>query len=414
MFQQAIDSLIKIFNENAYSNLVVNHTIERSRFTDEEKKLYTKIVYGVVENKIWIDYMLQPLIQGKRVKPFLKNALRIGVYGMDFLQIQDYFLVNALVEEVKKRDYKGSTFLNAILRTYQSTPRRKVLITDRIEYLSIKYSINQDLVRLLLEQYPLEIEHILEAKKHNQNTYFINTMKIDVETLREELNKWNVDYHISKHMILETQSPLLHSPLFKEGFFIPQDTSSIEVGLVLNPKKGSIILDCCSAPGSKAVQLAIMMENTGKIFAGDIYEHKMKLIHDASNRLGLTCIQATLADATSFDYQQSFDYILADVPCSGLGVIHHKPDLKYQMTLNKIENIKHLQKEIVEHIIQFLKPGGTLVYSTCTINKEENEYFIKKFLSEHPNFSIVKEVKYLPTEKQDGFYICKLKEINHA
>lgn len=414
MFQKAIDSLVNILNKNAYTNLVVNYTIENSQFTDSERKLYTKIVYGVVEKKIFIDYLLQPIIQGKRIKPFLKNALRVGVYGMDFLSIPNHYLVNELVEEVKKRDYKASTFLNAVLRKYQSMPRRKISTTDKIEYMSIAYSIRQDLVQLLLEQYPQEIEQILTSKQHDTNTYLLNPMKTDIAILKNELDKLQVEYHITDDIILEVHASLVHSFLLKEGWIIPQDKSSIATGLMLNPEKGSTILDCCSAPGSKAIQLALMMENKGKIVACDIYEHKIKLIQEASRRLGLTCIDTRLADATCYDYQQVFDYILADVPCSGLGVIHHKPDLKYQMTLEKIKEIRHLQEKIVEHCIQFLKPGGILVYSTCTINKEENEGFIKKLIYAHPHLSIVEETKYLPTGEQDGFYICKLKEIVNA
>lgn len=413
MFLSMIESLVQIFSENSYTNLVVNSTIERCHFTDYEKKLYTKIVYGVVENKILLDYLLQPFTKGKRIKPFLKNALRIGVYGIDYLNIQDYYLVNALVQEVKKKDYKASTFLNAILRNYQNTKRRSLPNNNLEETLSIKYSINQELVHLLIKQYPNEIEKILENKNHQTNTYLIHTLKISLQELKEKLDELKLSYKIEKDVILETATSLIGTTLFKEGFVIPQDKSSIEVGLVLNPIKGSKVLDCCSAPGSKAMHCGILMKNEGYIVASDIYEHKIKLIEESSKKLGIKIINPTLADATTYDYQEQFDYVLADVPCSGLGVIHHKPDLKYQMTIEKIENIKALQQKIVKNVIKFLKPGGIFVYSTCTINKDENENCIANFLKHHPNFSILEEIKYLPSDTQDGFYICKLKENYH-
>lgn len=410
MFLAIIESLVQICNENSYTNLVVNHTIQNSHFTDYEKKLYTKIVYGVVENKILIDYLLQPFIKGKRIKPFLKNALRIGVYGIDYLAIQDYYLVNTLVEEVKKRDYKASTFLNAILRRYQNTKRRSLPNHSLEETLSIQYSINQELVHLLYQQYPKQIKQILEHKNYQTNSYLVNTLKISIQELKEKLDELDISYQIEQESFVETNSSLIDTPLFKEGCILPQDKSSIEVGLTLKPAKGSKVLDCCSAPGSKAMHCGIMMENEGKIVASDIYPHKIKLIEDATKKLGLRLIHPLLADATEYDYQEQFDYLLADVPCSGLGVMHHKPDLKYQMTIQKIQQIQILQKKIVENVIQFLKPGGVFVYSTCTINQNENEIFIAHFLKQHPNFSIIEEIKHLPNEKQDGFYICKLKE----
>lgn len=414
MFLKIIESLRQILSENAYINIVVNNTIEKNAFSEYEKKLYTKIVYGVIENKLSIDYQLQPFIKGKRVKPFVKNALRVGSYGIDYLHLQDHYLVNSLVETVKKKDYKASTFVNAILRTYQQTPRRALPTTDKIKRLSIQYSINEDLVKLLLKQYPTEVEQILEVKKHETNTYFINTMKTSIEDLKKCLDKEKIAYKITKDMILEVNGSLIGTALFKEKKVIPQDKSSIEVGLVLNPKEHASVLDCCSAPGSKTMQLAIMMKNTGEIVAGDIYEHKIKLIESSKKQLGLDNVKPILADATTYDYQQKFDYILIDAPCSGLGVIHHKPDLKYQMNEEKIASIKEIQQKIVEHVTPFIKPKGIIVYSTCTINQDENELFMRKFLKDHPQFLMLEEIKHLPSDEQDGFYICKIQENSNA
>ncbi len=410
MFKAIIRSLISILNDGSYTNITINNTILENNFSDYEKKLYTKIVYGVVENKILLDYLIQPFIKGKRVKPYLKNALRVGVYGIDFLNTKDHFIVNNLVEEVKRNDYKGSTFLNAILRRYQISKRRN-LPDDKLEYLSVKYSINLELVKLLYEQYPNKIEEILLNKDHKYNTYLINPLKISVDKLKKELEKYT--YKIENNWILEVDGSLINTNLFKTGCIMPQDRSSIEVGLVLNPQLNSSILDCCSAPGSKSMHLGMLLNNTGKIVSGDIYQHKIDLINEAKKRLGITCVNTIIADATNYDYNEKFDYILADVPCSGLGVIHHKPDLKYQMSLEKIESIKKIQNKIINNVINYLKPGGILVYSTCTINLDENERFIEKFLKDNQRFIKQEEIKYLPNDFHDGFYICKLKEITN-
>lgn len=409
MFQSVIESLVQILHQDGFTNLVVCHTLESSSLTEHEKRLYTKLVYGVVENKIKLDYLLQPFIQGKRVKPYLKNALRVGAYGIDHLEVKDYFLVNALVDTVKKKDYKGSLFVNAILRKYQATPRRKIEGQDA-QALSIRYSMPVELITLLKYQYPDCIESILSCKNHSQNVYRINTLLTSSEEVEHILQQEGLSYHIQDDIIIKTYSNLLHHRLFQEGKITPQDVSSIQVGFVLQPSLGARILDVCSAPGSKAMHLAAILENTGTIIACDIYEHKLKLIQEAANRLGVTCVTTCLKDGKTAVFDEPFDYILADVPCSGLGVIHHKPDLKYQMTLAKIEDIKKEQFAILENCCKNLKKGGILVYSTCTINQDENEKMIRRFITHHPEFEIIEERIFLPSIDQDGFYICKLKE----
>ena len=179
--------------------------------------------------------------------------------------------------------------------------------------------------------------------------------------------------------------------------------------IIASPKENDVILDSCSAPGSKSMHLASIINNKGSITSLDVYDHKIKLIEENANKLGVTCIKAYNKDATTVSFDHKFDVILADVPCSGLGVIRHKPDLKYQMTLEKIESIKKLQNDIVNNVLKYLKKGGTFVYSTCTINKDENERFIEKLLKKYPHLEKLEENITLPTLYEDGFYICKLR-----
>lgn len=409
MFNKVINTLVSIFNEGAYTNIIVSSTINSSNFNDTEKKLYTKLVYGVVENKLLIDYHLQPLIKGQRVKPFIKNALRVGVYGFDNLNLAKHYLVDSIVSAVKKKDYKASTFVNAILRKYQNTPLRELNNLSKIDYLSIKYSLDKDLTNLLYNQYKEKFETFFENTEETYNTYRINTLKTTKENIEDYLNKEDIEYTITNEVILQTKKSLINTNLFKDGLIVAQDKSSIMTSIIAAPKENDIILDSCSAPGSKSMHLASIINNKGSITSLDVYDHKIKLIEENAKKLGVTCIKAYNKDATTVSFDHKFDVILADVPCSGLGVIRHKPDLKYQMTLEKIESIKKLQNDIVNNVLQYLKEGGTFVYSTCTINKDENELFIEKLIKKYPNLKKEEEIITLPTLYEDGFYICKLR-----
>lgn len=409
MFKKTIETLVNIFNDGAYINIAINNGIINSKFDDKEKRLYTKLVYGVVENKLLLDYYLQPLISGKRVKPFIKNALRVGVYGLDFLNIADYYIVDSIVSVVKKKDYKASSFVNAILRKYQKEPKRSLEKLPKIDYLSIKYSIDKNLVELLYKQYGNLFESFFDNSDDIYNTYRINMLKATVENVEKYLKDNNIDYLITNEVILQTKVSLINTILFKEGLVVAQDKSSIMVGLISNAKPYDRILDACSAPGSKTMHFAAITNNTSEIISLDVHEHKLKLIEENANKLGVTCIKPMLADATKVVFNEPFDLVLADVPCSGLGVIRHKPDLKYQMTCDKIESIKVLQKNILENVATLVKKGGTLIYSTCTINKDENENLINEFLNKNPHLFKEEELIMLPSSTEDGFYICKIR-----
>ena len=399
---------VKIFNDNAYLSIVLDNAITELKLSFNDKKVYTKVLYGVVENKMMIDYNLSPLIKGKRVKPFIKNILRIGVYVIDYLNMKDHFIVNELVKIVKKDDYKSAMFVNGVLRNYQRNEKPKIDHLSEVEKLSLELSLPIELTSLLYKQYKSEIIKFFESKTV-YNTYRINTLKTKVKNVLEVLDKLGVTYNIN-NVTLSTKESLIDSDLFKEGYIIAQDASSIRVGEVVNPSPGSSVLDACSAPGGKSLHMASIMENKGSITSCDVYEHKLNKINDNAKKLGVSIINTLLADATSFDYKQKFDYCLVDVPCSGLGVINHKPDLKYHISIKDIEEINSLQKKIIRHVKDYVKDGGILVYSTCTINKFENEWLIKDFLNEFKEFKKLEEEIILPNELQDGFYICKMRK----
>lgn len=406
MYKHLALDLVKIFNEGAFITIALDNSLKNLKLTDHQKKLYSKILYGVTENKILIDYYLQPLIKGKRVKPFVKNILRIGCYVIDYMNMKDYFIVNELVKVVKKEDYKSSMFVNAVLRSYQREEKRSFDNLSNVEKLSIELSLPLELTDLLYKQYKDQIKDFF---KHYEplNSYRINTLKTSINDVCMRLEQEEIKYELMNSAIL-TKTSLLNHQLFNEGMIIAQDISSMRVSEVLNPVPGSMVLDTCSAPGGKSLHIASLMNNKGKILSCDIYDHKLQKINDNALKLGVKIINTLNASATSYDYGILFDYVVADVPCSGLGVINHKPDLKYHISIKDIEEINLLQKQIINHVCRYVKTGGILLYSTCTINKLENEWLIKDFLCEHQEFKILEEEIILPSNSNDGFYICKM------
>lgn len=408
MYNNLANDLIKIFNEHSYLSIVLDNSLKTQNLNEHDKKVYTKVLYGVVERKLLIDYYLQPFIKGVRVKPFIKNILRIGCYVIDYMNIKDYFIVNELVQIVKKKDYKSSMFVNAVLRNYQRTPKVDLSKLSPVEQISLKISLPQDITNLLYKQYKESLESFF-IPKTIFNTYRINTLKTTIENVSDILTKDNYDFKIISEAIIIKDS-LLNHELFKNGLIIAQDLSSIKVGNVVNPHPYSSVLDTCSAPGGKSLHMASIMNNTGSITSCDIYDQKLDKILENAKKLGVTNITTLNASAVSYDYGKLFDYVLCDVPCSGLGVINHKPDLKYNITLKDITDINNLQKQIIRHAASYVKDDGILVYSTCTINKFENEWLIKDFLNEFKNFKKLEEHIILPTNEEDGFYICKLQK----
>ncbi len=408
MYKRLAIDLVKIFNERAYLSIVLDNSIKELKLEISDKKVYTKILYGVCEKRMMLDYNMSLLIKGKRVKPFIKNILRIGVYVIDYMNMKDHYIVNELVKIVKKDDYKSAMFVNGVLRSYQRSEKPSVNNLSKVERVSLEVSLPLELTNLLYKQYKDNLVSFFENGS-SLNTYRINSLKTNVGEIKSILDKLNISYDID-NVTLYTRDALLDTDMFKEGLIIAQDASSIRVAEVVNPTLGSSVLDACSAPGGKSLHMAAIMNNTGSITSCDVYEHKLEKINDNAKKLGVSIINTLLADATTYDYNKKFDYCLVDVPCSGLGVISHKPDLKYHITLKDIEGINNLQKKIIRHVKDYVKDGGILVYSTCTINKFENEWLIKDFLNEFKEFVKLEEEIILPSSKGDGFYICKMRK----
>ena len=406
MYSVELNSIDKIFQGSGFINIVVNEAIKRENFDEYRTKLYTKIVYGVVENKLYLDYQLSFYLKNPNIPYDIRNILRMGAYMLYRLRLKQYHVVSSLVEMVKNINPTYTTMTNAILRNLTRNEEKKVPKDDKVFYLSTRYSYDKKLVTYLMKQYPNDIEDILKPVKYNYNIYRINFLKTDLKEIQKELK--DIKYEIKDHALITLEN-LTNSHLFKTGKLIYQDYASQKVAIVADPKPGMKILDMCSAPGSKSFHLATILKNDCQITSCDIYEHKAKLINDMASKLGVTCIKTVVCDSSLHNHDELFDLVLVDAPCTGMGVMKHKVDMKYGFDFGKIKEITNLQKALLGKAIKHLKDDGTLVYSTCTINTEENEDMMKYFIKKHKEFEIIEEHKYLPTDVHDGFYICKLR-----
>ena len=304
---------------------------------------------------------------------------------------------------------------------------------DIVEYLSIKYSYNKWIIDKWIKDFGKEFtEDLLEANSDRPNIYIrVNTLKTSRDELIEKLKKQGISCSkvngIDEAIMVQNLKNIESNKLFKEGYFTIQDISSMLVGKVANPEENSIVLDICSAPGGKTTHLATLMNNTGKVIARDVFEHKLKLINNSVNRLGLKNVKVENFDALKIDNDSldKFDYVISDVPCSGMGIIKRKPEIKYKKE-DELKDLPKIQKQILENASKYVKIGGTLIYSTCTIHDEENIDVIKSFLNENNNFELViidginidlenqdkGYIKIYPNiHGMDGFFIAKLKRV---
>lgn len=403
-------SIINVLNHNGFLNLVLNDAImdlDTKNYNEHDKRLYTCMLYGVVERKIYLDYELNPFIKGVRVKPNIKTILRLGAYGITFLNIANHYLINTLVELTKEIDFRSSKFVNAVLRNYDRNKRLSLESLDDLMKLSVTYSIPVDLIQYLKKKYPNNYEEIIDYRKKAYNCYRIINFDCKDEIIKYgEENGMDVLFESNCLLSLSNWSKTL---FFQNKFIIPQDLSSAQVVEFMDPTKEQIILDSCSAPGTKTIQIAEKIEDDGVIIASDISSSRVELVNTIKTLYNHPSIQTLVCDAQTYDYNKEFDIILLDAPCSGLGVMKHKPDLKYRFSISKINELQIVQRNLLNHLSQFVKSKGELIYSTCTITKEENEDNIKNFINTHSDFSLVCDKLILPSDIQDGFYMAKLK-----
>ncbi len=416
-----------IDEKNGYSNIILDEYLEKNRqkLNIKDISFISEIVYGTVMWKLTIDYIIQKYskIKIKKISLWILEILRLSIYQIVFLdKIPKQAAVNEAVNLSKKYGAKSAGFVNAILRKIDKIDYQEILkIKDNKERISIAYSMPSWIVDELIKDYGIEkAEEICKNSTLKPSIIVrINTLKTNKEQFIKKLKELSIEYEETEEenfLKLKLQN-IKNLSIFKEGLFTIQDESAGKCAIILNPKQKEKVLDACAAPGGKTTHLAEIMKNDGEIIAWDIHNHRLKLIDENADRLGIKIIKTNKQDATIFNekYFEQFDKILLDVPCMGIGVIKRKPDIKWQRKKEDIYEITKIQKQILEICSKYLKKGGEIVYSTCSILKEENEDVIKCFLNKNGNFEIKcqknqKKEQYniLPNSNKDGFFICKL------
>lgn len=422
-FEIIFSILKKVIYDEAKSADMINYYADKA----SNLPLITRTVYGVLENKIYIDYMIRKLsdIRLKKIHENVLVILEIGIYNIHFLESKDYATVDKLVDLTKKKNKRSTGFVNAILREFIREEKEIATIyeNDDIKSLSIRYSFPEEITRYIYDFYGMDYTkaYLRDADRIKNLAIRVNSLKINREELKNKLidGGFIVEEGNISNMSLIVKNPagLASSKLFKEGFFTIQQEASMKTVEVLDPKENTKILDLCAAPGTKTSYLAEYTKNTAKIVANDLAKSKNKLILENIERLGLKNISLTNYDASSFveDFKDGFDYVLVDAPCSGLGVVGRKPEIRYNRNKETIVRLANLQREILENALKYLKKGGFLVYSTCTIGPLENRDNFK-FLMDKENLELVDIngedfIEYKSFETMtDGFFISKFRK----
>lgn len=432
----AIDIIDSVFTKNAYSNILLRNELNKSNCEEKDKGLITEIVYGTIKYKYTIDVILNSFLKNgiKKLDTYVLNILRAAIYQIRFLdKIPSFAAVNEAVELTKKKHSIGaSKLVNGVLRNYLRNSN-KTFYNDKnkIEELCFNYSFDKWLVELFVKQYGIErAENVLKGLNERPTTTVrVNSLKITYDEALNKLDEYGYDveegYVCPEAIIINKGKSIEENPLFKEGKITVQDESAMLVAPSTDAKEGFKILDLCSAPGGKTTHIAELINDKGNVIAFDIHKNKLSLVEENFNRLGIKSISVAEMDATVFNegLQDSSEVVLIDVPCSGLGIIRKKPEIKYSKDLKGIKDIVKIQKKIMSNAAKYVKVGGTLLYSTCTINKEENENNIQWFIKEHPEYTIEPlfygnlpnfiyhegTVTILPNKYMDGFFITKLK-----
>lgn len=430
--ESALKILYKIDVEKAYSNIVLDEYLNkyREKLNKKDVNLISELVYGTVAWKLTIDTIIQKYskIKLKKMSNWVLNILRIGAYQILFLdKIPKSAAVNESVNLSKKYAFKSTSFVNAILRKIEKKDYEELFLIKKVEErISKVYSMPQWLVEELLKEYSTEeVENICKySNERPKTTIRINLLKTDKEKFLKKLEELKIEYEeteLENYLHIKNVKNIGKLDIFKEGYFTIQDISAGKPVLMLSPKEGEIVLDACSAPGGKTTEIAEIMKNDGKIVACDVYKHRIKLVEENAKRLGINIIKTYEQDASILkeDFIQKFDKVLIDVPCLGIGVMKRKPDIKWQRKKESIEEITKIQFKILENCSKYIKPGGELVYSTCSILKSENEEIIHKWIQmvniqekkSNILYEVQKQEKILPNGNSDGFFICKITRI---
>lgn len=406
----SFEALRSVYLDEAYSNIAINEAIPRHKGCRDS--FVRTMVKGTLRDTIRLDNIIGQLASGglRSIKKRTLIVIRMGLYALRSMDsVPEHAAVDESVKLARNVARGTDRFVNAVLRSYL---RQRNELEKEPDDLALKYSFPTGLVDLIENQYGSETEKILAGLNTPPPVIIrVNELKTDADKLIRTLSDQGIEaspVDESGRALAVKGNGLLSTEEFKNGSFSIQSLSSIKAIEALCPSPGSKVLDMCAAPGGKTTMMAEMMGDTGSITACDIYEHRLELIKATAARLGIRSISTRLLDGTAFDaeLENAYDYVLADVPCSGLGVISTKPEIKLRSDPEKYDELTGTQLDILRNAVRYAKPGGIICYSTCTLNRNENDGITGKLLNECSFVRIVEKNTILPYNNLVGFYYC--------
>ena len=401
--QIAFEALYKIFYDDAYSNLAIDSAISNG---DVAKPFVTRLVYGVVERKITLDEIISRYCE--KPKPKVLVILRMGVYQLYFM---DKVPVSAAINEsVELANKNGLSYYSKLINAVLHKVNDNKINMDEIEDIGVRYSVPQHLINMWSKAYGADtVNSFLPCLNEGAPVFAVpNKTVVDADELLYELNCDGIEGEVSGDLVMITSAfNLKKCRAFENGLFHIEDMSCYEAVKALDIQENDTVLDVCSAPGGKAFTAAGFMNDKGKLLALELHPHRAELIKQGVERLGLNCIEVAVNDATKYNETLPMaDKIICDVPCSGFGNIRRKPEIRYK-DLDSIKELPGIQFKILETSSKYLKSGGRLLYSTCTLNKRENEKVVERFLAENADFTAVETKTTFPSPTGgDGFFYC--------
>ncbi|WP_027339152.1 16S rRNA (cytosine(967)-C(5))-methyltransferase RsmB [Halonatronum saccharophilum] len=437
----ALEGLYKINEEGGFSNIVLNNLLNKSNLDKRDRGLATQLIYGSLRRRNTLDWVIDHFAKPKvkKMTPWARNAIRLGVYQIKYMdKIPAPVACNETVEVAKKYCNRGAIkFINGVLRNIV----RKIdkvqypdIDKDPVGHIRYKHSYPQWMVQGWVKEYGVDktIDIATYLNEVPATVTRTNTLKLDRDQLLENLKEDGVEAekieNLPEAINLISYPSIGRLKDFKEGNFQVQGLASMAVAHVLNPDRDDLVIDLCSAPGGKTTHLAQLMENTGQIYSVDLHEHKLELIKENCERLGIENVKTFCGDGREVSFEEKADKILVDAPCSGLGIMGKKPEIRWEKKPQDLKALQELQLELLDNAAKLLKDGGEIIYSTCTFTKEENSKVIEKFLDKFDNFSLVNleevgeelgfskylqngQLQLLPDSKLiEGFFIAKLRK----
>jgi len=405
----ALQVLKEVNKDGKYANISLKENLRKWQLTGRDAAFVTQLVYGTLEKQISIDYFLLKFANMKRVNPWIENILRMGAYQILFLEsVPDFAACNEAVKLCEARGLgalKG--FVNGTLRNLSKNKETFLQPENQLteaENLSLLYSYPLWLVEQWIKDYGLTVtEEILRTvDTGNYTTIRVNNLNMSKDLLKKELEQCVNDVqnglYMDEALRIKHAGDIEDQLHYHNGSFTVQGESSMLVSHIVEPYPGEMILDACSSPGGKTTHMAELMRGRGKIIAWDVHPHRVNLVKQNCKRMGAEIVEASIYDASvlNIDLINRFDRVLIDAPCSGLGIIHKKPDIKLKITKKSLQELPELQNKILNACSNYVKPGGVLVYSTCTINLAENENIINTFLKFHNEFYLDDVMPFIP------------------